>query len=541
MKKPYLNLIFTILLFVLAGCQSSTREPLQPVPATSTKGGGEYGGGDLLQIPATPEEIVALVPRIQAILPYSFNFMGFWHYSLESAQVNMGSENGDEVRAKEHASEDSNFVSESILEMPKMIDGHPVTFDKMKNLGRILFLGQDQGKTVYDYLRTLKITVYIDRACKDKSGQEKDGSVHGDHKGDICISALRLSKKVKRIHLFNSILGMIVHEIIHRMGGDSVETEAKIAEYITRNVPITHANGFFAIEGRYAIQSAMIRAEAALAFLTRPQIPTEIPAVFHETNSNAKNQIDRLKPKIRSAQKKYDELMIQGAKLEGDIKKTVVLDNDLTASDSVGDLKSELHSESPHDPKELYKKLAEVRSFQVEALVGLNYLENSLKLYEDQLSYNQHILEDFVSNQERTYQESDTFLCSNLQALNSEFSMSTIPKLAPQPLVALSTLTSNEFGLLLAQSSQASAAESFCYTESEFDKMYFLNNSDSAPATRFHSSSDGKPLYFMQESLPPIYRVRYKDKEVLEKVLRSIIDNLKQLSSEVDLSSPTRI
>lgn len=517
MKKRISILILAIALPLSIGCEPNRREPIKPASGKKLDGGGEYGGGDVLQIPATPEDIVAMMPRVKAILPYSFNFMEFLHQSMKAEKI--------DAKASER-------IDSASMDLPQELNGHKITFAVMKNMGDVLFKKSKDKQDVYDLLKTLKISVLVDKPCKDASGKDKDGSIHGSMKGDICISALRLSKKVKRVHLFNSLLGMVVHEIVHRLGGDKIEAEAKLAEFITRNVPVTYANRFFAIEGKNAIEILQIHARSAIKAMDPGSSIPGTPPKFDETIEQARGQISHFEPLVKQTRKDYDALKKEAEALELDLAQRFPYN---FMEPKQGETpKADSDSNLLKEQRDLFKKLARIRESQVITLAEMNMLENMVKVYQNQIENLEIHLQYYEQSRTEIDLRSDEFLCRSLQALTSEVTNTVVQNLAPKPLISLSTLASHDLGLLLAVSSQVSAAEAYCYTESNFDLKFFSEGETWAPASRFHVNAQSDSVYFLNSDGPKIYRVPYQDKAALKKALQIVTQSLDQLIKAIE-------
>ncbi|MCB0356086.1 MAG: hypothetical protein KDD40_03715 [Bdellovibrionales bacterium] len=254
MKNLNMLSLFKGLLFCLAVILSSCAKDNKKTPISN--GGGEYGGGDVILEKATQEDIVNTIPKVKAILPYNLHYLEYMLKGFENVTENqIKSASAD---TKVASQQNRNFILTPTL--TDKIDQYKITILHYKNLGQILFSRNNEKKqNAYELLKNIKILTPTNKACKDSKGNEKDGSVHTLQKGDICISPLRLSNKLKKVHLFNSLLGLVLHEIVHRLGGDKVEAEAKLAEYIVRNTPESYASLFFAEDLKSSTQELILQ------------------------------------------------------------------------------------------------------------------------------------------------------------------------------------------------------------------------------------------------------------------------------------------
>ena len=80
---------------------------------------------------------------------------------------------------------------------------------------------------IWDITNDTDIEILTDRACKDASGQDVDGSVHSSLSNAICISTFRIAPKLIKERARTEIYALILHELSHKLG----TTEAEAREY----------------------------------------------------------------------------------------------------------------------------------------------------------------------------------------------------------------------------------------------------------------------------------------------------------------------
>jgi hypothetical protein len=78
----------------------------------------------------------------------------------------------------------------------------------------------ERADSVFEWIRRTEIRVENHGPCKDGVGRDTDGSAHDLPNGIICISAQRLGTKLSALNYEYEVAALIMHEIVHLMGGD---------------------------------------------------------------------------------------------------------------------------------------------------------------------------------------------------------------------------------------------------------------------------------------------------------------------------------
>jgi hypothetical protein len=79
--------------------------------------------------------------------------------------------------------------------------------------------------TIFDKINTTDIEVLTDRACKDTSNRDVDGSAFASKANSICISAYRIAPKLIAERAKTEILALMLHEFSHLLGANEVQAQ----------------------------------------------------------------------------------------------------------------------------------------------------------------------------------------------------------------------------------------------------------------------------------------------------------------------------
>lgn len=145
--------------------------------------GGTHGGGGGT-LPDTPVDAVFLtkeIPRMKPFVQMAVNYLDVLSLFIE--------------------------VAENVPHNPDM--------------DRVLAKLKPHFEDMFLRVKNEDFVVLTDRACKDSYNQEKDASVNDSQfPGKICISVKTLVKKLTYKNYFESVVGLLVHELTHLYGAD---------------------------------------------------------------------------------------------------------------------------------------------------------------------------------------------------------------------------------------------------------------------------------------------------------------------------------
>lgn len=154
----------------------------------SVLGPGSGGGGNLLsELPVTPEYIEEALWAQKSMVRAWFNRIEYFTKSDDYWQSYYGH-----------------------YGIPKLPD----------TILKKLFFGP---RDIFSLIAKLKIEAPRNRPCHDAAGNPVDGSIHADIPDAICISVKRLTEKLNRANYRAETTALIVHEVMHLMGGDEQE------------------------------------------------------------------------------------------------------------------------------------------------------------------------------------------------------------------------------------------------------------------------------------------------------------------------------
>ncbi|MCB0391073.1 MAG: hypothetical protein KDD58_07275 [Bdellovibrionales bacterium] len=492
-KYVYRTLTLILSALILINCDSKRDR------VTVVQGGGEYGGGDAILEPATVDDVAGMVPKIRAVVPYNLKFLDMYlNASLEAIEKAKDS-NGHSSSAEDTKTENSEETTErdksvTLFEMPSVIDGKEIKIENYKNLKNILFPKDKSKKDVFQVFAELKIETPKDKPCVDASGVEKDGSIHSKTKGAICLSAYRLSKKLKRVHLFNSMLGLTLHELVHRMGGDKFETEAKIAEYITRYTPEAYSNLFFAYDFRDSVNELL-----------------EATSQLKDYLEGAKGFKQNIKDNKEALIKIESEIQKYQTELEDEKFNLAVLQSDLEQAQNC-ELKDELA---------VY--IINLETQISISKITIESIETNIKNQNELLVlYQQAVENDKASN---PY----TFVCLEMSNLSTKISnvMNDYTKTMHLPLM---TLNYNEMALPYTAFIQNIQIQFFCMGEIKLENEDF-QGSDQTKLVDLIDSEGELPGVINSDRFQ-VYKVQGHNEEQLGKA----INNIDQLAQEMKSS-----
>ncbi len=78
----------------------------------------------------------------------------------------------------------------------------------------------DRPDDAFYYLERIKIEVRSNDNCYDAKKNPVDGSIYADQPGAICISSKSLGAKLSELNFEFETAALVMHEIVHQMGGD---------------------------------------------------------------------------------------------------------------------------------------------------------------------------------------------------------------------------------------------------------------------------------------------------------------------------------
>jgi len=203
-RSVQLCFVLAIGVFALMACtnrhiHNPPAEPAGQAPPLEqvAQGGGDYGGGDLRLEPVDLRIIKKAMIRADKLMPYYFRFIEFAVFSSDDDSDESGT----------FATINSEFMK----------DEDDVHF---KALLKKLF---SKKNDVYSAISLNKLIVKEDGKCLSIHGVAKDGSA--TVQGEICMDSQRIQAKVKDVHAYSSIVGLLAHEYAHKVGASEKESQ----------------------------------------------------------------------------------------------------------------------------------------------------------------------------------------------------------------------------------------------------------------------------------------------------------------------------
>ena len=470
-------------------------------------GGGEYGGGDALLEKATAEDIVNVLAKVKPVIKYNLQYLEMYLVAIANTS--------EEFRKEPESTLEEN--QDQGIKLPEKIDGYTIEYKHFKNLKEILFPSESGKETAYTLLDKINIQIEKDKPCYDEKGVARDGSIHTQNTGAICLSAQRLSQKVYRVHMFNTVLGLVLHEMVHRLGGNQVEAEAKIVEYIARHTPEAYSSLFFVYDLRKRLDDLSESLAYTLAQLKSEDDNTKARSIY-DVKSDMENLIIKADQDIQAIETKLQKLRQDYDNLDKTAKYAF------------------RPEQNPH------QEAIRIIENQLQILkISIEQEEQNLEITKDYKKSIEESLASIVSsiqNLEMTEEEYKNFIqdstCRNLQYLKME--ADRVQKLGEQQnnAIPLTALKVNRILVPIAVLLQSSIFDSYCNVSlSEFIAEKFKNKEMLSLEDYLKSDDSEVPAWMFANTHMQIYKVEKGNKEQLRKALENLESISNALRSEL--------